>query len=262
MLKHLLSWENIGVEEKQLCALKPGILRMKTQAVNNKNNKPAEFLIKGPWWDNSVKSRGPRCITGCPCHHTTSAPAPQKKRKRKELAGTVGQWDVAGFVLWCHTPAFTTGEESWRDDPVLLHGATRGHGLYHVNVGSEPAAGLNTSAFMCGYICVWVCGLCACLCCWLNAECQGNLKPPSFSSCPFPTFFFFAISIICAPPPLTLPSLFLPSGFSEQTPDRRAQTAQSYWSGWCKRVSFYSSKSHSENFSDGFANKDLGADNK
>ncbi len=46
--KHLLSKENMRVEEKQLCALKPGILRMKTQAVNNKNNKPAEFLIKGP----------------------------------------------------------------------------------------------------------------------------------------------------------------------------------------------------------------------
>ena len=45
--KHLLSKESIGVEEKQLCSLKPGILRMKTQALNNKNNKPAEFLIKG-----------------------------------------------------------------------------------------------------------------------------------------------------------------------------------------------------------------------
>lgn len=37
----------MGVEEKQLCALKPGIVEIKTQAVNNKNNNPTEFLIKG-----------------------------------------------------------------------------------------------------------------------------------------------------------------------------------------------------------------------
>lgn len=68
---------------------------------------------------------------------------------------------------WLHSSllhtSLTTEEESWQDDPVLLHDATRGYWLYHVNVGWEPAVGFRvwTEYFS---IYVWV-YLCVCVVC-------------------------------------------------------------------------------------------------
>lgn len=163
---------------------------------------------------------------------------------------------------WRHSPvphsSFTTEEESWQDDPVLLHGATRGYGLYHVNVGLEPAFGFRVwTEYLSVYVWVY---LCACVVCAhvcvpsLMQNARGTPNHPVFHPVLFlPYFFFFcAISVICLFLPL---SLFLPSGFSEQTPDRSVQTAQPYWSVRCSQGSLYSPKSHCKNFSDSFANK-------
>lgn len=68
-----------------------------------------------------------------------------------------------------------------------------------------------------------------CMFVFFNAECQGNPKPPSFSSCLFPILLSFLPFLSSLSPPS--PSLPLPSGSSEQTSDRSAQTAQSHWCG-------------------------------
>ncbi len=166
---------------------------MKTQAVNNKNNKPAEFLIKGPWWDNSVKwgalSASQTALV------TTTAPTTTEEEKRGR--SWQGQWDTAGVILWCHTAALPQKKKVGRMTlpySMVPHGGMDCTMLMLVQSQHlDSESGLNTSAFMCGFICVrvCVCGLCACLCSQLNAECQGNPKPPSFSSCPFPTLLFF-----------------------------------------------------------------------
>lgn len=174
---------------------------MKTQAVNNKNNKPAEFLIKGPWWDNSVMWGALSALLSL---HRISSTTTEEEETREGVGRD--QWDAAGLPLWCHTPA------SPQKKKVLLNDATRGYGL-HVSVGPEPAAGFRIwteyfSIYVWVYLCVCLCVRFVCM--FVDAECQGNPKPPSFSSCPFPTVLFSDVSVICL-------SLVRPSGFSEQT---------------------------------------------
>lgn len=134
--------------------------------------------------------RGTPCISGCPCHYKRPVLPPQKKKE----GVWQWQWDVVGFIVWFHTPALP--QRNWQNDPVLLHGATRGYGRYHVNVGSEPLVGFRVwSEYSSVY--VWIYCICACMCglgSELNVECQGKPKPPSFSSCPSLTSLF---SVIC-----------------------------------------------------------------
>lgn len=96
---------------------------------------------------------------------------------------------------WLHSlvphTSFTTEEESWQENPALLHGATRGYELYHVNVGSEPESGLNTSAFMCGFICVCACAVCVHVCVpSLMQNARGTPNHPVFHVLFLPYSFF------------------------------------------------------------------------
>lgn len=143
-----------------------------------------------------------------PRHPLTPHP-PQKKKESKVWQG---RRDAAGPVRWFQTPALPQRKKFGR-----IRQSSSGYGLQCVNVGAEPAAGLNASVFMSGYVCVGVHVRSQ-----LQAECQGNPKPPSLSSCLIPHSFF---SLLCHLP-LSSSSLSLPSGFGEQTSDRSAPTAQ------------------------------------
>lgn len=138
------------------------------------------------------------------CHYTTSAPPPQKKKRHgKELAGTSGMLlaSLSGATHQLHhrrRKSYSMMPHVGMDCMLAL--------VPSQQLDSE--SGLNISAFMCGFICVCVCVWFVCM--FVDAECQGNPKPPSFSSCPFPTVLFSDVSVICL-------SLFRPSGFSEQT---------------------------------------------
>lgn len=198
----LLSKENSGAEKKQLYALKLGIHRKKTLAVNNKNNKPAEFLIKGLWWDNSVK-------WGAPVS-STSAPKPPKKRKGRCWKG------------YRATRSFLSEGEMWQEGAASLHGAIRGCGPRHVNVGPRPAVRNvgSTQAFSV-YASVFACPRFVCtLLPQLDAEQQGNPKTTQFFILPF--LFCDAFR----PPSLPPTVVFQPSGFRDEPFDRISWTLQ------------------------------------
>lgn len=102
--------------------------------------------------------RGTPRISGCPCHYKRPVLPPQKKKQ----GVWQWQWDVVGFIVWFHTPALP--QRNWQNNPVLLHGATRGYGRYHVNVGSEPLVGFRVwSEYSSVY--VWIYCICACMVC-------------------------------------------------------------------------------------------------
>lgn len=111
---------------------------------------PAGFLIKGPWWDNSVQ-RGSSLSWSLP--FTTT----------EEESG-----EGVGSACWLQPlmpqTNFKPGDQSWQEDVLLPRSATHGHTWHCVNVGAQSTAGLSTVTFTCGYICV--CG-CACGLCYL-----------------------------------------------------------------------------------------------
>lgn len=194
---------------------------MKTQAVHNKNNKPAEFLIKGPWWDNSVKWGALAASQAAPA----TTPHQLLHHRRREKGKDSGK-SLACFSRAMHTSVFTE-EERWQEDTVWLHGATRGYGLSHVNVGSKTAVGfiaLTQNFSVCFvyvwvYLCVWVVCVHVCVSSLMQNG-RGIPNHPVFHPVLTFSWHFCHLSL---PPTF----FFWPSGFSEQTFDRSTQTPQS-----------------------------------
>lgn len=139
----------MGVEEKQLCALKPGILRTKTQAVHNKNNKPAEFLIKGPRWDNTVKW-GALHVSQVALV-TTRDQSYHHRRRKKGSGSDNGMLLASSFGSihqLCHREIGRTIQSCSMVPHVAMDSTMLMLDQSHW-LGSE--SGVNTPVFMCGY---------------------------------------------------------------------------------------------------------------
>lgn len=139
--------------------------------------------------------RGPHCISGCPCHHTSYATTEEEKR---EGLGR-GSGMLLAHSLVPHS-SFTTEEESWQGDPVLLHDATQGYGLYHVSVGSEPAVGFwDWAEYLSIYVWVHLCVVCVYVCApSVTQNARGTPNHPVCHPVPY-SFYPFLSSVSLSP---------------------------------------------------------------
>lgn len=152
---------------------------MKTQAVNNKNNKPAEFLIKGLWWDNSVKWGA---LTASQAAPVTTPHQLRHHRRRERGRSWQGQWEAAGFLLWCLTPAFSLKKKVGRKEQccAMPHMGIDWTMLMMVQSQQlDSWSWLNTSAFRCEFICV--CVVCVHVC--VPSLMQNGRGIPNHSVC-------------------------------------------------------------------------------
>lgn len=200
--------------------------------------------------------RRSRCIAGCPFDQTglpCSSSATTEEEKR------VGVGRDCGMLLVLFSSATHRLHHRRRKlaGQVFLHRATRGYGLYQVNVGSEPAVRLNLGTILqhwCVGIFVCMCGLCACLCSSLSRM-PGEPQTTPFFILSFSYlslfFFFFAISVICLSRPFSLSAIWL--WWTDLRQEHSHSSVILVWVVLTEFILF--PQIYSENFSDSFANK-------